>query len=147
MGTAVENHGPPSNRLNYVIVGDGYSQADLAAGGTLDKHIQAAMTKRFSDPIGQPYLRYRNFINICVLRIPSTADLRLEQVRLLRQRFEPTRELQHVGREQRDQHQPPGQLRGRLARGGAERLQLVELRRDDDDVVGRQRRRGRRRAS
>ena len=33
----------------------------------------AAMTKRFSDPIGQPYLRYRNFINICVLRIPSTA--------------------------------------------------------------------------
>jgi hypothetical protein len=31
------------------------------------------MTKRFSDPIGQPYLRYRNFVNICVLRIPSTA--------------------------------------------------------------------------
>ena len=73
MGTAVENHGPPANRLNYVIVGDGYSQADLAAGGTLDKHIMAAMTKRFSDPVGQPYLRYRNFINICVLRIPSTA--------------------------------------------------------------------------
>ena len=72
MGTAVENHGPPANRLNYVIVGDGYSQAELATGGTLDKHIQAMITKRFSDPIGQPYLRYRNFINICVLRIPST---------------------------------------------------------------------------
>ena len=72
MGTALENHGPPANRLNYVIVGDGYSQAELAAGGTLDKHLQAAMTKRFSDPIGQPYLRYRNFINICVLRIAST---------------------------------------------------------------------------
>ena len=72
MGTAVENHGPPANRLNYVIVGDGYSAAELATGGTLDKHIQAAMTKRFSDPIGQPYLRYRNFINICVLRVPST---------------------------------------------------------------------------
>jgi len=73
MGTALENHGPPANRLNYVIVADGYSAAQLAANGTLDQHLQAAMTKRFSDPIGQPYLRYRNFINICVLRMPSTA--------------------------------------------------------------------------
>ncbi len=72
MGTALENHGPPSNRLNYLIVGDGYSQADLATGGALDRHLAAAMTKRFSDPVGQPYLRYRNFVNICVLRIPST---------------------------------------------------------------------------
>jgi hypothetical protein len=71
-GTAVEDHGPPTNRLNYVIVGDGYSEAQLAKGGALDMHLQAAMTKRFSDPIGQPYLRYRKFINICVLRIPST---------------------------------------------------------------------------
>jgi hypothetical protein len=70
-GSAVENHGPPSNRLNYVIVGDGYSEQDLEAGGTLDDHVEAAMTKRFS-AIGQPYLRYRNFINICVLRIPSS---------------------------------------------------------------------------
>ena len=72
MGTALENHGPPANRLNYVIVADGYSQAELAANGTLDRHLQAAMTKRFSEPFGQPYLRYRNFINICVLRLPST---------------------------------------------------------------------------
>ena len=72
MGTALENHGPPANRLNYVIVADGYSQAELAAGGTLDKHLMNTMAKRFSDPIGQPYLRYRNFVNICVLRIPST---------------------------------------------------------------------------
>jgi hypothetical protein len=70
-GTALENHGPPSNRLNYVIVADGYSQAELEPNGTLDRHLQAAMTKRFSDPIGQPYLRYRNFVNICVLRIAS----------------------------------------------------------------------------
>jgi hypothetical protein len=72
MGAALENHGPPANRLNYVIVADGYSEAELAAGGTLDRHLQAAMTKRFSDPIGQPYLRYRNFMNICVLRMSST---------------------------------------------------------------------------
>jgi hypothetical protein len=30
------------------------------------------MTKRFSDPIGQPYLRYRKFVNICAIKIPST---------------------------------------------------------------------------
>lgn len=71
MGTAVENHGPPSNRMNYVIVGDGYSAAELEPGGELDQHIEAAMTKRFSEPVGQPYKRYRKFINICVLRIPS----------------------------------------------------------------------------
>ena len=71
-GTALENHGPPANRLNYVIVADGYSEQELAAGGTLDKHMEAMLAKRFSDPIGQPYLRYRNFINICVLRMPST---------------------------------------------------------------------------
>jgi len=72
MGTALESHGPPWNRLNYVIVADGYSQSELAPDGALDQHLEAAMAKRFSDPIGQPYLRYRNFINICVLRIPST---------------------------------------------------------------------------
>ena len=71
MGTALENHGPTSNRLNYVIVADGYSATELAAGGTLDKHLQAFATRRFSEN-AQPYLRYRNFINICVLRIPST---------------------------------------------------------------------------
>jgi hypothetical protein len=70
-GSAVENHGPTTNRLNYVIVGDGYSEQELAPGGTLDAHVEAAMTKRFS-AIGEPYLRYRKFINICVLRIPST---------------------------------------------------------------------------
>src|SRR4029077_11125236 len=37
----------------------------------LDKHLQNTMTRRFSEN-AQPYLRYRNFINICVLRIPST---------------------------------------------------------------------------
>ena len=71
-GMVVENAGPPANRLNYVIVGDGYAEADLQAGGALERHIQAAMTKRFSDPVGQPNLRYRKFVNICVIKIPSS---------------------------------------------------------------------------
>jgi hypothetical protein len=71
-GTAVESHGPPSNRVNYVIVGDGYSEQDLMPGGALDQHLEAAMEKRFGDPVGQPYKRYRKFVNICALRIPSS---------------------------------------------------------------------------
>lgn len=72
VGSVVENAGPPENRVNYVIVGDGYSEAELAPGGLLDQHIAKANEKRFSDPIGQVYLRYRKFVNICVLKIPSS---------------------------------------------------------------------------
>lgn len=70
MATVIENHGPPANRINYVIVGDGYSQAQLST--TLIDHVKFAMVKRFSAEIGQPYLRYRNFVNICALQVPST---------------------------------------------------------------------------
>lgn len=71
MGTPLENNGPPANRMNYVIVGDGYSEAQLAEGGALDQHMEAMLAKRFSDPVGQPYKRYRKFFNICVMRVPS----------------------------------------------------------------------------
>jgi hypothetical protein len=70
--TPLEHHGPPSNRLNYVIVGDGYSESELQPGGKLDQHLEAMLELRFSEPIGQPFLRYRKFINICVLRVPSS---------------------------------------------------------------------------
>jgi hypothetical protein len=72
-GTAIENAGPPANRVNYVIVGDGYSAAQLET--TYMQHLQVAMAKRFSDPIGQVYLRYRKFVNICALKIPSNAGI------------------------------------------------------------------------
>jgi hypothetical protein len=71
-GTALENNGPPANRVNYVIVADGYSESELAAGGALDDHMEAMLEKRFSEPVGQPYKRYRKFVNICVLRMPSS---------------------------------------------------------------------------
>jgi hypothetical protein len=70
MAAVIENHGPPSNRINYVIVGDGYSQAELTT--TLLTHVKAYMDRRFTDEIGQPYKRYRNFVNICALQVPST---------------------------------------------------------------------------
>ncbi|HKU41257.1 MAG TPA: M64 family metallopeptidase [Polyangiales bacterium] len=67
-GVAIENAGPPKNRVNYVIVGDGYTtaQQDLFV-----QHVQKAMTKRFSEVIGQPYGRYRKFVNICAIKLVS----------------------------------------------------------------------------
>jgi hypothetical protein len=73
-GWVVENHGPPANRVNYVILGDGYLAADLVAGGTFETHINNAMTKRFS-AIGEVYGRYRNFVNICGIKLVSTAAI------------------------------------------------------------------------
>jgi hypothetical protein len=69
----IENAGPPANRVNYVIIGDGYTAAELET--TYMTHIQTAMKKRFSDPIGQVYLRYRKFVNICAVKLPSTGAI------------------------------------------------------------------------
>ena len=67
-GVAIENAGPPKNRVNYVIVGDGYTAAQQE---TFVAHVQKAMTKRFSEVIGQPYGRYRKFVNICAIKLVS----------------------------------------------------------------------------
>jgi hypothetical protein len=67
-GVAIENAGPPKNRVNYVIIGDGYTQAQQEL---FIQHIQKAMTKRFSEVIGQPYGRYRKFVNICAIKLVS----------------------------------------------------------------------------
>ena len=67
-GVAIENAGPPKNRVNYVIVGDGYTSAQQ---DLFIEHIQFAMKKRFSEVIGQPYGRYRKFVNICAIKLVS----------------------------------------------------------------------------
>ena len=67
-GVAIESAGPPKNRVNYVILGDGYSQDQLDT--LFVQHIQKAMTKRFS-PLGEPYGRYRKFVNICAIKVAS----------------------------------------------------------------------------
>jgi hypothetical protein len=73
-GWVVEFHGPPANRVNYAILGDGYTEADLAAGGAFETHIKTAMTERFG-PLSEPYSRYRNFVNICAIKIVSTGAI------------------------------------------------------------------------
>jgi len=71
-GWAVENHGPPKNRVNYLILGDGYTAA--TAETTLKSHIEAALQRRFEHESGEPYGRYRNFVNICVMKAVSAND-------------------------------------------------------------------------
>ncbi len=68
-GVAIENAGPTANRVNYVILGDGYDANGVST--TFLQHIEVAMQKRFSSPIGEPYGRYRKFVNICAIKTVS----------------------------------------------------------------------------
>ncbi|MFM2417649.1 MAG: hypothetical protein RL385_2372 [Pseudomonadota bacterium] len=67
-GIALESAGPPKNRVNYAIVGDGYTEADL--GSTYLAHLKEMLRVRFL-PESEVYLRYRKFVNICALKTPS----------------------------------------------------------------------------
>lgn len=71
-GWAVEDHGPPSNRVNYLILGDGYDATTVDT--TLEAHIQAALDVRFNHEKGEPYGRYRKFVNICVAKVVSASN-------------------------------------------------------------------------
>jgi hypothetical protein len=71
-GWAVENNGPPSNRVNYVILGDGYTSATVDT--TLVEHINVMLARRFEHESGEPYGRYRKFVNICVMKAVSQSD-------------------------------------------------------------------------
>ncbi len=71
-GWAVENHGPPGNRVNYVILGDGYDATTIDTD--LEAHIETYLDRRFNDETGEPYGRYRNFVNICVMKVVSQTN-------------------------------------------------------------------------
>lgn len=71
-GWAVENHGPPENRVNYVILADGYDATTINT--TLEEDINRAFARRFDDESGEPYGRYRNFVNICVMKVVSQSN-------------------------------------------------------------------------
>jgi hypothetical protein len=72
IGQVVYNAGPPKNRVNYVILADGYTATTVDT--TLQTHITNAMNARFSAPIGEPYIRYKNFVNICLFKTVSQTD-------------------------------------------------------------------------
>ena len=71
-GWVVENHGPPSNRVNYIILADGYDATTIDTD--LEDHIEVVMDRRFNDETGEPYGRYRKFVNICVMKVVSETN-------------------------------------------------------------------------
>ncbi|HTV20163.1 MAG TPA: M64 family metallopeptidase [Polyangiaceae bacterium] len=71
-GWAVENAGPPGNRVNYIILADGYDATTINT--TLEQHIEFAMDRRFNHESGEPYGRYRKFVNICVMKVVSQTN-------------------------------------------------------------------------
>lgn len=71
-GWAVENHGPPENRVNYIILGDGYDATTINT--TLEEHVHKALERRFEHESGEPYGRYRKFVNICVMKVVSESN-------------------------------------------------------------------------
>jgi hypothetical protein len=71
-GWAVENAGPPQNRVNYVILADGYDAETIDT--TLEEHINVALDRRFNHESGEPYGRYRKFVNICVMKVVSQSN-------------------------------------------------------------------------
>jgi hypothetical protein len=70
-GIVLEAAGNPKNRVNYIIVGDGYTEAELST--TYMKHLTEMLRVRFL-PAAEPYPRYRKFINICALKTPSPSS-------------------------------------------------------------------------
>jgi hypothetical protein len=71
-GWATESWGPPDNRVNYVILADGYTEETVET--TLVQHIERAMDRRFHHESREPYGRYRKFANICVMKAISDND-------------------------------------------------------------------------
>jgi len=68
--TLVDN-GPASNRVDIVILDDGYTAADIGAG-TLDAHADALMDYLFGgSQLTQPFGRYESFFNIHLIQIES----------------------------------------------------------------------------
>ncbi|MDZ7924592.1 MAG: M64 family metallopeptidase [Marinagarivorans sp.] len=68
-GETFLSSGPAKNRVNYIILGDGYTKPQLDT--LLMEHVEFGLGKRFNTSLGEPFRRYKNFINVCVLKVAS----------------------------------------------------------------------------
>lgn len=69
--TTLRDNGRSSNRVDVVILGDGYTQSDLDAGA-FDLHVQGFLDYLFSEtPNTEPFGRYRNYFNVHTVRVAS----------------------------------------------------------------------------
>lgn len=67
-GHVIHESGPPANRINLVILGDGYTADEI--DGTYVEHVDALLQVMFG-PHGFPYDTYVDSINICRIDIVS----------------------------------------------------------------------------
>jgi hypothetical protein len=67
-GHVIHESGPPANRVNFVILGDGYTADEI--GDTYVAHVDAFLQVMFG-PHGFPYDTYVNSINICRIDVVS----------------------------------------------------------------------------
>ena len=74
---AIESNGPMTNRVNFAILGDGYTAADIDT--TYSEHVRQTVSHMmYKDEVnttykdmGEPYRTYRKFINICQINLVS----------------------------------------------------------------------------
>ena len=65
------NHGPSSNRVDIVFLGDGYTATDIS-NGTYVNHINSYVNYMFSPGLNQdPFNRYRNYFNVYRIDVVS----------------------------------------------------------------------------
>jgi hypothetical protein len=72
-GEVIESAGPPQNRVNFVIVGEGYDASEIET--TFLEHVNGVMDRRFNHESGEPFARYRRFINICAMKSAGTGNV------------------------------------------------------------------------
>ncbi|WP_417525603.1 M64 family metallopeptidase [Marinovum sp.] len=68
--TTVTNAGPSDNRVDIIMMGDGYTQAQIP--GTYYDHIDDLLAYLFSgDPLTEPFNRYSSFFNVHAVEVVS----------------------------------------------------------------------------
>lgn len=81
--TTVIDSGPSANRVDLVIMGDGYTASDIAAG-TYAAHVDDYLNYLFADTLNSaPFHRYRNYFNVHSIEVVSPesgADIPPEDV-------------------------------------------------------------------
>ena len=70
--TTLIDNGDPSNRVDVVFLGDGYTQTDLD-NGVYDTHVQSYVDHQFGAPafLADPFPRYKKFFNVHQVEVVS----------------------------------------------------------------------------
>ena len=65
--TLIRSAGSSANRVDFVVLGDGYSATDIA-NGTYEQHVELFLTRVMGQ---EPYLQYQNYFNVWRVDVTS----------------------------------------------------------------------------